>query len=257
MSRPFDLVALDLDGTLLNDDENLPDLNRDILVALHACGVEIAFCTGRSTRGALAALQVFPVDFSFWLVTLNGVYIYDKGTIQSSNRPLLHSNVASSEFAGKLLDFSKDHDLMLECQTEDTDRFLLMRTNENREFFTRHETELSYMPIKVIDSCSHLRGQAFAHMHVFSPDAHSVDIICERLRSRFPTDQAHLIRQVYRNIHWIEIKPPNVCKGAGLAKLCLHLNIDLNRVIAFGLSHFILHDFLTNPQCFICFIRFR
>lgn len=57
----YSLIALDLDGTLLNDHHKISEKNRECLVKLHRNGVRIAVCTGRSTPCAIPVLAEFPV----------------------------------------------------------------------------------------------------------------------------------------------------------------------------------------------------
>lgn len=59
--NPVALLAVDLDGTLLDSHGRLPPRNRDALHRAHEAGVKIVLCTGRSyteTRPTLAAISL-------------------------------------------------------------------------------------------------------------------------------------------------------------------------------------------------------
>ena len=47
MNAPIRLLAIDIDGTLLDSRWQLPAANRDAIVAAHGRGVEIMLVTGR------------------------------------------------------------------------------------------------------------------------------------------------------------------------------------------------------------------
>ena len=47
------LLAIDIDGTLLDSRGRLPDAHREAVVDAHASGIEIALVTGRSFHFAL------------------------------------------------------------------------------------------------------------------------------------------------------------------------------------------------------------
>ncbi|WRS30090.1 HAD family hydrolase [Actinomycetaceae bacterium MB13-C1-2] len=74
MSR---LVFLDVDGTLLNDDQQLPDSAREALTAAVAGGHRLVLCTGRSK----VEIYQFLWDIGFRdIVALNGAYAEVDGT---------------------------------------------------------------------------------------------------------------------------------------------------------------------------------
>ena len=85
----------------------------EILLALHAIGVEIAFCTGRSTEGALYALKCMPASLTFSLVTLNGVHVLGKGNVECLDRQLLHAHVSTPSLASRVFDVAMQQQLMV------------------------------------------------------------------------------------------------------------------------------------------------
>jgi hydroxymethylpyrimidine pyrophosphatase-like HAD family hydrolase len=236
---PYRLIALDLDGTLLDHSDRVPAANRDVLLALHARGVEVAFCTGRATSGALVVVDEFPPHFDCALVTFNGVCAYEKGTggsnsasAGSGGRKMLHSSPTPVDVAHRVFDFSIAHNLLVEV-SDDVLRSLICRSDKHRAFCAQHESLLSYSNYQVIHDDSALRGRSFPLIQIF-PSPKRYESIFEALRAALPLDEAHLIRQVYRGIHWIEVKPARVNKGSGLAALCAHMRIPLDSVVSFG-----------------------
>jgi hydroxymethylpyrimidine pyrophosphatase-like HAD family hydrolase len=239
---PYRLIALDLDGTLLDHNDRVPAANRDVLLALRARGVEVAFCTGRATSGALVVVDEFPPHFDCALVTFNGVCAYEKGTGGSGSvsvgsgdgvgRKMLHCSPTPVDVAHRVFDFSIAHNLLVEV-SDDVMRSLICRSDKNRAFCAEHESILSYSNYRVIHDDSDLRGRSFPLIQVFPPPKR-YEAMFEALRAALPDDEAHLIRQVYRGIHWIEVKPARVNKGSGLAALCAHMRIPLDSVVSFG-----------------------
>ena len=72
------LIALDLDGTLLNSDKELTERNRAALAAAAEAGVEIVPATGRFYRGMPAVIRELP--FVRYAVTINGAQVLDVRT---------------------------------------------------------------------------------------------------------------------------------------------------------------------------------
>jgi Cof subfamily protein (haloacid dehalogenase superfamily) len=70
VTRPIRLIAIDLDGTLLNSKVELPRENRDALQRAHEAGIEIVLGTGRRHDFALPIAQ--SLGFDLWLFSSNG-----------------------------------------------------------------------------------------------------------------------------------------------------------------------------------------
>jgi len=64
------LLAVDIDGTLLNSRGQLPDAHRDALVEAVAAGVEVALVTGRTFHFARPVAQLLPIPLT--LIVNNG-----------------------------------------------------------------------------------------------------------------------------------------------------------------------------------------
>ncbi len=70
MSRPIRLIAIDIDGTLLNSKVELSQENRDALRRAHQAGIEIVLGTGRRHDFALPIAQ--SLGFDLWMMSSNG-----------------------------------------------------------------------------------------------------------------------------------------------------------------------------------------
>lgn len=73
--EPVKLLALDLDGTLLNSQKELTLRTRDALYAAAGAGVEIVPTTGRFFTGMPEVIQKLP--FLHFAITINGAQVYD------------------------------------------------------------------------------------------------------------------------------------------------------------------------------------
>ncbi len=70
VKTPIRLLAVDLDGTLLDAASELPPANREALLRTHQRGVEIVLVTGRRHRFALPVAT--SLGFDLWLISSNG-----------------------------------------------------------------------------------------------------------------------------------------------------------------------------------------
>ena len=87
--EPVKLLALDLDGTLLNSQKELTLRTRDALYAAAGAGVEIVPTTGRFFTGMPEVIQKLP--FLHFAITINGAQVYDireKKAVSTAEIPL-------------------------------------------------------------------------------------------------------------------------------------------------------------------------
>lgn len=70
---PVRFIALDIDGTLLDEHSQLPAANRDAVTAASARGIEIALVTGRRYDFAIPIAQQFPCPLT--MIVNNGALV--------------------------------------------------------------------------------------------------------------------------------------------------------------------------------------
>jgi Cof subfamily protein (haloacid dehalogenase superfamily) len=85
------LLAIDIDGTLLDSRGRLPDSHRDALVRASAIEVEVALVTGRSFHFTRPIAELLPIPLT--LVVNNGAVVKDKAGA-TAMRHLLPREVA-------------------------------------------------------------------------------------------------------------------------------------------------------------------
>lgn len=73
----YKLIVTDVDGTLLDDQSRLPDLNRKALVECHKKGIKIILATGKSVKTITEFIDLF--DLRLPQITLNGGVVYKPG----------------------------------------------------------------------------------------------------------------------------------------------------------------------------------
>jgi hypothetical protein len=92
---PVRLIAIDIDGTLLNSEFKIPAANLAALRTAHEAGVEIVLVTGRRHTFALPIAEM--LGFNVWLMTSNGA------VTKSMTGELFHRDLLPAVTARKLL----------------------------------------------------------------------------------------------------------------------------------------------------------
>lgn len=81
------LIAIDMDGTLLNSEHVIPEENKQAIKEAEAKGVHVVISTGRTLMTCRELVE--PLKLSSYLVTANGSEIWDSN-FQLIERELLH-----------------------------------------------------------------------------------------------------------------------------------------------------------------------
>jgi hypothetical protein len=93
VSLPFRLLALDIDGTLLNSEFKIAHRDLEALSKLHVDGAEIILCTGRRHTFALPIAGM--LGFELWLCTSNGA-VTRSSSGEDFHRDLFAKDIAVS-----------------------------------------------------------------------------------------------------------------------------------------------------------------
>jgi len=91
-SRPIRLLAIDIDGTLVNSRDELTEVTRDALVRATEAGIKLVLATGRRYRRALPLVE--PLGINAPVVTASGALI---------KRPLDHVTLYRADLDPELL----------------------------------------------------------------------------------------------------------------------------------------------------------
>lgn len=105
MKKEYRLIALDMDGTVLNDAKQIDEATRNAIHQALRKGIEVVFCTGRSLSEMQETLQEFP-DMHY-LCGESGAFVY-----AISEKKILHQDRIGLETAKKLQVASIRKDIM-------------------------------------------------------------------------------------------------------------------------------------------------
>ena len=218
------MIFLDLDGTLLNDKKELPEINRKAIEAAVEAGHKVLICTGRPLCSAIKLLPGFGLDKpGCYAITYNGGLIYDAGSGSTIYQKTLPLDQVKYVFQ-KAYEFGNIH-----IQTY-TDNHVICEhdTKESRDYAHKTKTDR-----KVVDNIfDELNGQ--------EP--------CKMLAIAFDTDRKHIaafrdfmseycigkIDMYFSSPEYLEFMPSGINKGNAIRWMCEYMNIPLEHTIAVG-----------------------
>ncbi len=248
-ATPFRMVALDLDGTLLQSNHQLADTQAEYLRTLFESGFRICIATGRAAPSCyeivkkLALPEPTPVVCSNgargFLLSYNGADEADKRQQELFYTPLYREAVTKTIKLAKKMGYfvqyyiddgiyanpiTESHLHMIKEYERLTSSTLEVVDDDFDQFLGAQDD--SKLPSKLLVRCE---KDEFAACHPSFVELlnSSSDVESERL--------AHIVAAYNSDLDWfLEILHPAVNKGRGLRNMCQKLEIPMNDVIAMG-----------------------
>ena len=218
------MIFLDLDGTLLDDEKNLPKVNRDAIDAALAQGHKVLICTGRALNSVVKLLPVFGLDRpGCYAITFNGGLIYDAGAKKAIYQKTLPLDMVKYVFE-KAYEYGRIH-----IQTYTDNGFICeYDTKESRDYERSSKSERKV----VKDIFEELNGQEPCKMLAIAYDCDREHI--EGFRESLLEYSAGKMDVCFSCYEYLEFMPAGINKGNSIKFMCEYFNIPLENTIAVG-----------------------
>lgn len=219
------LIALDLDGTLLNSKKQLSETNRKALSECIQNGIIIVPCTGRTADGI--PLELKSIEGIRYAIATNGGVIHDM-----EKKTIIDTRLLTWELAMELLDFVNDYPVMYDPYIEGrgiTERRFL----ENLSYYCLSDA-LQEMVKNTRDIHPNIidyvkkSGKPVEKINLFFPDMEG------RARLRADLDKWDNILVTSSIPNNLEINALGASKGEAIYRLADHLGISRDQTMAIG-----------------------
>ncbi|HVC83183.1 MAG TPA: Cof-type HAD-IIB family hydrolase [Chloroflexota bacterium] len=221
MPKPrYDLVVLDLDGTLLDQHSRVTARTRASLERASAAGVAIAVATGRSYPLVRYFTDGLPLTGP--QITYNGAVVVDPVT----GKPTFLQAIPAA-FVGPVLAFLRARAIFSCYYTEDT-IFIEGHAPLERALVP---PDFPHQPVVVDDLTGLVHLPCLKLVAVAKPE--SISLLRPAAEAAFAQDL--YVTQTAPVL--LEFLHPAVSKGAALREVMAYLGVDPARVIAFGDGH--------------------
>ena len=219
----YSLLAMDMDGTVLNREKQISPRTGDAIRRGLASGKEILFATGRCPSEMTEYLRAFP-DMNY-AMCLSGALIFDV----RSGRPLSAFTI-SDELAEQILDIAEQLDVMVNIYAGN-DVFVEKRRRGNMEYFNCQCFAALY------DSCALWVDDIRSVLRDRAGEIYKINFYCHdqenwekgrELLEKLPLNYATGIPLNF------ELSPLGANKGMGLETLSRLTDIPLSQMIAVG-----------------------
>jgi Cof subfamily protein (haloacid dehalogenase superfamily) len=228
MLSPIRLIAIDIDGTLLDSKAQVSQANLDALRRAHEAGIETVLVTGRRHRFALPIAE--SLGFDLWVISSNGA------VTRSTHGEAYHRDLMPQATAEKLcrhmrdfrnysvITFDREGLGAIVCENHDQLYGVIQRWMEKNapwiEYVSPIEKSLIGDPIQVM-FCGPVDLMQRAQERLLSCDfAGEITV----LRTQYD----------YRDLTIVDILNAGCSKGHALERWATHRGLDRSQVMAIG-----------------------
>ncbi|GAC1388701.1 MAG: Cof-type HAD-IIB family hydrolase [Vulcanimicrobiaceae bacterium] len=209
----IDLIALDLDGTLLNSREEVSPRNRTAIRSALEAGVRIVLVTGRGVDTPIRISR--ELNLNLPVICCHGALTKDFG----ANRTLGHIPVPL-QYAKPMIEFAEHHELSLAIYSE--------------EMFYRLQGTKLYM--------ADMTGPAWRQVNSFSEVLHTAPTFIrflgqqsvDAMRVEFGDYPLHFKYEHWNDFVECAVTSRDAGKQQALARLCADFQITAQNVLAIG-----------------------
>jgi len=215
----YKLIAIDMDGTLLNDEKKISQANYEAIQQARECGVKVVLASGRPLVGFKRYLEELNlISENDYAVAFNGALVQSaEGSKTISKIPL------TLEDYKNLYKLSKELDVNIHALTDTS--VISPKDSE----YTRQEANWNSIPNEIIAVDDVDADTTIVKvMFVDKPE------IIERIIQMIPEEVSSKYTVVRSAPFYLEFLNKAVNKGAGVAALAEKLNIKQEEVICIG-----------------------
>ena len=223
MNQSKKMIFLDLDGTLMDDQKNVPEYNMSAIKDALAVGHKVIICTGRPL---CSAKKLFPVlgmeKEGCYAITYNGGLIYD-----IYNQETLFKQTLPLDYVRYIFEKASEYGIYM--QTYSDDQVLCQAdTKEGSAYSTRLKIERAIVPdvFEVLGNEEPCKTLAIADGYDHKK--------LEAFREAFDDWAKGKVNIFFSCYEFLEFVPVGISKGAGIRFLADYLNIPMENTIAVG-----------------------
>ena len=219
------LIALDLDGTTLNNDRVISERNREAMQRASDMGVNVVIATGRPFSAV--PKDVFEIEGIRYVLTSNGARITDL-----HENKAFYENCLSPLAVEKSVELLKEHDYIIECFVDG------IAYIDGPYFYKIKETKLSYRNVEYILNTRNPVDNIYEFLIEHKHEIENINVNFEDI-SQKPAMKEKLLTLPETTIttsfdHNLEIGGATTSKAEALRKMGELLSIDPDEMMAIG-----------------------
>ncbi len=216
----YKMIALDLDGTLNNDQKVITTRTREALIAVQKLGVTVVLASGRPTPGMKRESDALDLEkYHGLLLSYNGGRIVDVTT-----KEVIYEKSLPKETAVRLLKHLEEFPV-----TPIVDDSKHYYTTDRKEFMIEFESKLNNMDIKIVNNVADDLNFSPVKVLIAAPNEVLVPV-SDKIMKPFHYELSF----IQSSPVYLEATVKGINKANSLQTICDYLHIKPEEVMAFG-----------------------
>ena len=216
----YKMIALDLDGTLNNDQKVITNRTKEALIAVQKKGVTVVLASGRPAPGLQRESELLELEkYNGILLSYNGGRVVDATT-----QAVIYEKCLPQETAVRLLKHIEDYPV-----TPIVDNGKHYYTTSKDEFMIEFESRLNNLGIKEVDNVADALDFSPAKILIAAPNEQLMSS-AEKIMKPFLKELSFVQSTPY----FLEATVKGISKASSLEAICNKLDIKPEEVMAFG-----------------------
>ncbi|MBJ8325127.1 Cof-type HAD-IIB family hydrolase [Streptococcus pacificus] len=217
------LIAIDLDGTLLTDDHEIPKENIEAIHAAVKKGVKIVISTGRPMSGVRPIFEKLQLSEKEFVIINNGSSTYETSRWQLID----YFNLTDKDVTSLYQLVEKETDIQLTIFDEDGYYFVLAENPLPVVTFDANIVFVKPTPI-TLEQLLERHKINFQGMYLAEP------AVLDNFQKKYEAELSSRYSTVRSQNYIFETLPKGATKASALMKLIEELNISKEEVMAIG-----------------------
>lgn len=227
------LVAIDIGGTLINDNNVIPEKNLEILKFVKQYNIKIALVTARMYSSTKYISNSISADY--------GVFGNGSNIIDLNNNEIIFTETLNDEYAKKIIEYAKRNNLYVHLNE------IFEETSDEMKYFTLKHILLNKKYPENLKSNIKLESNILEYIKninnivkIVLVSENNLDFVLDDIKkisdSLFITEYSKNLYEstINKTINYIEIGNKPSTKAIGLKKLISSLNILKDEVLVIG-----------------------
>lgn len=215
------IIAVDIDGTLLDSSKNLSDRTRESLIKAQKKGHIVVIASGRDPKGVEKYAKALKLDeFNGLISNYNGCQVSNFKTKKVLVNHLLDYNILKD-----YIEFSKNlkADYIFYIDNK-------IHTTSKNSKIVEFTANMTHMDLVINDNLLDIIDYPLNNVILAQEDPNVLDDIESKIRDRFDKD-LNIVRSTE---NYLEAMPKGYSKGTSLIEIANYYELLIDDIIAFG-----------------------
>lgn len=229
MENKYKIVFIDIDGTLVNDEKQIPKENIEIIKKLKTKGIEVVLASGRPYHSIEKYSNI--VGARPFIIASNGGVVVN----YEDNKILYNANIEKN-LALEVLKFIKQNNLFTAITLSGN----LVLENEMYSLTKENRDEL--IVVNSLKEYLKNTNESIIKFSIMSDNKEDLQIAREKLINKFNITITNVdtfvipnkYKKAGKNPYVIDVMKEYVNKGEAIKKICKYLNFNTKEAIIFG-----------------------